>query len=110
MKINPCIAERNRIVEKHLWCIDAVMRENPRGVRNARMEREDVYQQLALRLVQAVDSYDPAKGELKEHIFTALRAELRFCAAKPGGPTLMDFDLGNVIPFEAVRRGCLGIA
>lgn len=36
------------------------------------MEREDVYQQLALRLVQAVDSYDPAKGELKEHIFPVI--------------------------------------
>ena len=110
MKTNSYIAERNRIVEEHLWCIDAVMRANPRAVRKARMEREDVYQQLALRLVQAVDSYDPAKSELKEHIFTALRAELRFCAAKPGCPALTDFDSGKIIPFEAVRRGCLGIA
>ena len=102
------ITERNRIVETHLWCIDAVMQACPKAVRKTRMEREDVYQQLALRLVQAVDRYDPVKAGLVDYIFSELKAELRACAAPPQRPTLLN--PGNIIPFEGVRQSCLGIA
>ena len=107
MKTNTII-ERNRIVETHLWCIDAVMQACPKAVRKTRMEREDVYQQLALRLVQAVDRYDPVKAGLVEYIFSELKAELRACAVPSQRPTLLN--PGNIIPFEAVRQSCLGIA
>ena len=107
MKTNT-IAERNRIVETHLWCIDAVMQACPKAVRKTRMEREDIYQQLALRLVQAVDRYDPVKAGLVEYIFAELKAELRDCAAPAQRSTLLN--PGNIIPFEAVRQSCLGIA
>ena len=110
MKTNSYITERNRIVEKHLWCIDAVMRANPRAVRKARMEREDVYQQLALRLVQAVDRFDPSKAELKTYLFSELKTELLSCGMTHGRPAILELDLGNIIPFETVRRNCLGIA
>lgn len=107
MKTNT-ITERNRIVETHLWCIDAVMQACPKAVRKTRMEREDVYQQLALRLVQAIDRYDPVKAGLVEYIFSELKAELRDCTASARRPTLLN--PGNIIPFEAVRQSCLGIA
>ena len=107
MKTNT-ITERNRIVETHLWCIDAVMQACPKAVRKTCMEREDVYQQLALRLVQAVDRYDPVKAGLVEYIFSELKAELRACAVPSQRPTLLN--PGNIIPFEAVRQSCLGIA
>ena len=110
MKTNNYIAERNRVVEEHLWCIDAVMASNPKAVRRTRMEREDVYQQLALRLVQAVDRFDPSKAELKTHIFSELKAELLSCGMTHGRPAILELDLGNIIPFETVRRNCLGIA
>lgn len=107
MKTNT-ITERNRIVETHLWCIDAVMQACPKAVRKTRMEREDVYQQLALRLVQAVDRYDPVKAGLVEYIFSELKAELRACAVPSQRPMLLN--PGNIILFEAVRQSCLGIA
>ena len=107
MKTNT-ITERNRIVEEHLWCIDAVMQANPKAVRKTRMEGEDVYQQLALRLVQAVDRYDPVNMGLVEYLFTELKAELHSSASTSQRPALLD--LGNIIPFEAVRQSCLGIA
>ena len=88
MKTNT-ITERNRIVETHLWCIDAVM-------------------QACLRLVQAVDRYNPVKAGLVEYIFSELKAELRACAVPAQRPTLLN--PGNIIPFEAVRQSCLGIA
>ena len=107
MKTNT-ITERNRIVETHLWCIDAVMQACPKAVHKTRMEHEDIYQQLALRLVQAVDRYDPVKAGLVDYIFSELKAELRDCAAPAQRPTLLN--PGNIIPFEAVRQSCLGIA
>ena len=66
MKNNFSIQTRNAIVDAHLHCIDTVMRRNSCLIRAARMERDDVYQQLALRLIKAVDSFDPDKGTLEQ--------------------------------------------
>ena len=49
MKNNYSIAQRNAIVEANLWCIDSVIRQNRPLMRAARLEYDDVYQQLALR-------------------------------------------------------------
>ena len=67
MKYNYSIAERNRIVEEHLHCINTVIWQNWSLIQAARLERDDVYQQLALRLIRAVDTFDPEKGELGNH-------------------------------------------
>ena len=56
MKNNYSIAQRNAIVEANLWCIDSVIRQNRPLMRAARLEYDDVYQQLALRLIRAVMS------------------------------------------------------
>ena len=79
MKNNYSIEERNRIVEEHLWCVSAVMKQNSELIRAARLDREDVYQQLCLRLILAVGRYDPEKSDLKKHIFQQLHYELLTC-------------------------------
>ena len=58
MKNNFTISQRNAIVENHLWCIKAVMKQNR-------------------ALIRAVMSYDPEKGNLEQHIFAQLRMELQ---------------------------------
>lgn len=79
MKNNYSIAQRNAIVEANLWCIDNVIRQNRPLMRAARLEYDDVYQQLALRLIKAVAGYDPEKGRLEQHIFAQLKYELLSC-------------------------------
>ena len=76
MKNTYSILERNRIVEEHLWCIDIVMRKNHALIRAARLDYEEVYQQLALRLIRAVETFDPDKGI---HILAQLKYELLSC-------------------------------
>ena len=77
MKNNFTISQRNAIVENRLWCINAVMKQNRAIIRAAKLDTDDVYQQLALRLIRAVMSYDPEKGNLEQHIFAQLRMELQ---------------------------------
>lgn len=79
MKNTYSILERNRIVEEHLWCIDSVMRKNHALIRAARLDYEEVYQQLALRLIRAVETFDPDKGVLRVHILAQLKYELLNC-------------------------------
>ena len=71
--------ERNRIVEEHLHCIDTVIGQNWPLIRATRLERDDVYQQLAIRLIRCVEGFDPAKGKLKQHIEAQLQYELLNC-------------------------------
>ena len=77
MNNNYTIAQRNALVEKYLWCIDTVIRKNRPLMRAAQLEYDDVYQQLALRLIRAVAGFDPQKGTLQQHIFAQLRMELQ---------------------------------
>ena len=79
MKNNYSIAQRNAIVEDHLWCIDSIIQKNRPLMRAARLEYDDVYQQLALRLIKAVAGFDPQKGTLQQHIFAQLKYELLNC-------------------------------
>ena len=79
MKNKYSIAQRNRIVEQHLYCIDKVIGKNRGLMKAARLDYDDVYQQLSIRLIKAVAGYDPAKGDLKQHIFAQLKYELLNC-------------------------------
>ena len=99
---------RNHLVEEHLHCIDTVIRQTWALIKAARLERDDVYQQLALRLIQCVDTYDPAKGELETHIYAQLKYELLNCkevrrlTGITGAPK--DFRRGNIISINAIRE------
>lgn len=79
MKNNYSIAQRNEIVEEHLWCIDTVIRCNRPLMRSARLDYEDVYQQLAVRLICAVASFDPDEGALEQEILAQLQFEMQSC-------------------------------
>ena len=76
MNNNYTIAERNKIVEEHLWCINAVMKQNRGLIRAARLDSDDVYQQLAERLIRAVRIFEPEKGDFLKYIFHQLHYEL----------------------------------
>lgn len=108
MKNTYSILERNRIVEEHLWCIDSVMRKNHALIRAAHLDYEDVYQQLTLRLIRAVETFDPDKGVLRVHIFAQLRYELLDCKTPcrrygiTGAPTTLRS--GQVVSFETLGR------
>ena len=66
------------------------------------------YQQLSLRLIRAVSTYAPDKGELGAHIWAQLRFELLNCKAprRLCGMTELprDFRRENIISFEAIRE------
>ena len=108
MKNNYSIAQRNAIVEAHLWCIDSILQKNRPLMRAARLEYDDVYQQLAIRLIKAVAGYDPDKGSLQQHIFAQLKYELLNCKAAcrlygmTGVPR--DFRSSNIISLEAISE------
>lgn len=105
MRNNYSLAERNRIVEEYLPYVDKVIRKNRALMKAAKLEYDDVYQQLSLRLIRAVSTYDPDKGELGAHIWAQLRFELLNCKAPKRlcGMTGLpkDFRKGNIISIDA---------
>ena len=109
MKNDFSIETRNALVEAHLHCIDEVMRRNRALIRAAHMDRGDVYQQLAIRLIRAVENYDPDKGNLEQHIYAQLQYEMLNCKRPvrlhgiTGLPT--DFLGCKIISFESIRDG-----
>ena len=42
MKNNFTISQRNAIVENHLWCVNAVMKQNRALIRAAKLDADDV--------------------------------------------------------------------
>ncbi len=81
---NLSMQQRNALVEQYLWCIDRVIWQNGSLIRAARLDREDVYQSLATRLIRAIELYDPSKrsgGSLEGYIFMSLRYEMRSCSS-----------------------------
>lgn len=80
--MNMTIPQRNSLVEKYLWCIDSVIKQNHSLIKAARLDRDDVYQTLAMRLIRATELYDPdnkAGKTLKGYIFMSLGYALRTC-------------------------------
>lgn len=109
MKNTYSIAERNAIVEEYLHIIDRVMRRNSSLIRTARVDRDDVYQELAIRLIRAVENYDPDKGNLEQHIYAQLQYGMLNCKAPDrlygikGLPK--DFRGCQIISFESIHDG-----
>lgn len=58
------------------WTIN----KNRRLISAAGLDDEDVFQQLAIRMIRAVENYDPDKGkDLEQHIFAQLQYEVLNC-------------------------------
>ncbi len=108
MKNTYSITERNRIVEENLHCIDKVIRKNRALMSAAHLDYDDVYQQLAIRLIHCVANFDPDKGTLKAHIYSQLQYELLSCKAPykltgiTGAPA--DFRWSSVMSLDAVNE------
>ena len=111
MKNNYSIAERNRIVEENLHHIDKTIRRNRALIKAAHLDRDDVYQQLALRLIRAVAGFDPEKGSLEQHIAAQLQYEILNCSQSRYGFTQAPYDLrGAVVSLEACGELAGGLA
>ena len=76
MKDKYTVAERNRIVEEQIDCIDKVLYRHRHLLLAARLEYEDLYQDLAIRLILAVDSYHTEVGPLRTYLMGQLEQEL----------------------------------
>lgn len=80
MKWTITTQERNALVETHLGCIWWTINKNRRLISAAGLDDEDVFQQLAIRMIRAVENYDPDKGkDLEQHIFAQLQYEVLNC-------------------------------
>ena len=99
MKNNYSVAERNRIVEENLHCIDSTIRRNRVLMKAAHLDYDDVYQQLAVRLIHAVAGFDPAKGSLEQHIYAQLQYEMLNCkdSRRRYGLTGAPYDLRDAV-------------
>lgn len=112
MKNNYSTAERNRIVEEHLCCIDAVMRRNHALIRAARLEYDDVYQDLAICLILCVEQFDPEKGSLRRYIRTQLcnelydREEIHRVTSHAESSAGVHWQI-NLSPGKAARYNCI---
>lgn len=73
------VKERNDLVVSYLWCIDCVIRQNYSLIQAAHLDRDDVYQTLAIRLIRAVELYRLGTRSLKGYIFMQLKYELLNC-------------------------------
>jgi len=108
MRNNYSIAQRNAIVEDYLWCIKAVIKQNHPLMQAAHLEYDDVYQQLAERLIRAVSGFDPEKGNLEQHIFAQLKYEILKCrdprvlCGMTGLPR--DYRSSKIISIDCIRE------
>lgn len=62
VKWNITTQKRNELVETHLGAIWWTINKNRRLINAAGLEDDVVFQQLAIRMIRAVDNYDPKKG------------------------------------------------
>ena len=107
MKNNYSIAERNRIVEENLYWIDKTINRNRVLMDAAHLDYDDVYQDLAIRLIRCVESFDPEKGTLDQHIMCQLQYEMLNCkdSRRRYGFTAAPYDLrGAVISLDAFQE------
>lgn len=109
MKNNYSIAERNRIVEENLYRIEKTIRRNIVLMKAAHLDYDDVYQQLAVRLICCVEGFDPEKGTLGQHIDAQLQYELLNCkdSRQRYGFTCAPRDLrGAVVSLSSIENLC----
>ena len=101
------VKERNDLVVAYLWCIDCVIRQNYSLIQAAHLDRDDVYQTLAIRLIRAVELYRPGPRSLKGYIFMQLRYELLNCKSSQSryGFRGAPYDLrGAVVSMDALTE------
>mgnify|MGYP001852693480 FL=1 len=104
------IEERNKLVTSYLWCIDSVIRQNYSLVQAAHLDKDDVYHDLALRLIRAVERYRPGTRNLKGYIFAQLKYELLNCKSARAryGFCSAPFDLrGAIVSLDTLNEAAI---
>lgn len=82
--------DRNYLFEEKEYLINVTMNKHRRLIRACRMEDDDVYQELSIRLLEALDEYDPAKcPNMDAYLMLRLRYRLwnmKACSKLTGIP------------------------
>lgn len=82
--------DRNYLFEEKEYLVNVTMNKHHRLLRACRMEDDDVYQELSLRLLEALDKYDAAKcPNIDAYLTLQLRYRLlnmRACGKLTGIP------------------------
>ena len=105
--------DRNYLFEEKAYLINVTMNVHYPLIRACRMEEDDVYQQLSLRMVKALDKYDPAKcPNMDAYLMLQLRYELlnmKVCSKLTGvagaprkGFSLLSLDARNAAGYPLV--------
>jgi len=69
--------DRNYLFEEKAYLVNVTMNKHRALIRACRMEDDDVYQQLSIRLLNAIDKYDPAKcPNMDAYLMLQLRYEI----------------------------------
>lgn len=84
------VEDRNYLFEEKEYLVNVTVNKHRRLIRACRMEEDDVYQELSLRLLQALDKYDAGKcPNLDAYLMLQLRYQLwnmSACSKRTGVP------------------------
>lgn len=103
-QITISIQKRNDLVNEYLWCIDSVMEQNRLLMKLAGLDPEDVYQDLALRLIETIGSVRRERETMQRHIKTQLERELTRCIRSSSGIRETACDLRRLMEPRDVER------
>jgi len=103
-QITISIQKRNDLVEEYLWCIDSVMERNHLLMKLAGLDPEDVYQDLALRLIETVGSVRREREAMQRYVTIQLERELTRCVRSSNGIREASCDLRKLPVFRDVER------
>ena len=91
----PSIDERNELLEKYMDLPGYIIRKNWTLVVATGMEVEDVRQELLLRGLQAIETYDPSAGaSLRTHLNIAMQYHLMKLARATSNKGMTDVPRG----------------
>jgi hypothetical protein len=110
------VEDRNYLFEEKAYLVNVTMNKHYPLIRACRMEEDDVYQQLSLRLVNAIEKYDSALcPNMDAYLMLQLRYELLHMRASSkrtgvvGAPekyfTLVSLDAKEAAGYSAQAPG-----
>jgi len=108
--------DRNYLFEEKAYLINVTMNKHRALIRACRMEADDVYQQLSIRLLNAIDKYDWTKcPNMDAYLMVQLRYELLYiktCSNRTGvtgapkmGFSLLSLDAMNAAGYQVQDPG-----
>ncbi len=100
----PAVSERNELLEKYMDLPGYIIRQNWTLVVATGMEVEDVRQELLLRGLQAIETYDPNAGaSLRTHLNIAMQYQLMKLARAASSRGMTDVPHGVRVTFCSVE-------